>query len=596
MPKTRPPISYTSRDFESIKKELVNYVKVYYPETYKDFNDSSFGAMMIDMVAYTGDVLSYYLDYQMNETFLETSIQENNVLKIAKQMGYKLPGYPSSTGICSFYVAVPAQSNGFQPNLELVPILKEGTLLTSDSGATFILAEDVDFNKTTSEIKVGDVNTNGTPTNYIYKAYGKVISGEIKTKTFNVGDYVKYYSLEMGDSNISEIVSIADSDGNEYYEVDYLAQDTVYKAVKNFGSDSATVPFVLKQFQTYRRFTTEFDINGNCKIQFGGGSEADFVESNFIDPTSVVLNFYGKNYDSDLTFDPNQIVKSEKLGISPANTTLTIKYRSNPSSNSNVPAGSITSVSTPIVEFKSNTYSTAQGLSLISTFEVENEDVIVGFVDVPTIDEVRLRALGATSSQNRAVTKQDYINLIYRMPGKYGAVKRVNVLQDPVSIKKDINIYIVSSNQNNELTISTEALKRNIKSWISNYKMINDVVDILDATIINIGIEFEIVVELNKDVNSVLAECLSVLKEKYTKKFEIGEPLYLTDIFKLLNNVKHVVDTRNVMITEKYGAGYSNAQFSAKENLSKDGRYLSIPQTHIFEIKDLDLDIRGVAV
>jgi hypothetical protein len=248
------------------------------------------------------------------------------------------------------------------------------------------------------------------------------------------------------------------------------------------------------------------------------------------------------------------------------------------------------------VEFKSNTYSTAQGLSLISTFEVENEDVIVGFVDVPTIDEVRLRALGATSSQNRAVTKQDYINLIYRMPGKYGAVKRVNVLQDPVSIKKDINIYIVSSNQNNELTISTEALKRNIKSWISNYKMINDVVDILDATIINIGIEFEIVVELNKDVNSVLAECLSVLKEKYTKKFEIGEPLYLTDIFKLLNNVKHVVDTRNVMITEKYGAGYSNAQFSAKENLSKDGRYLSIPQTHIFEIKDLDLDIRGVAV
>jgi hypothetical protein len=184
MPKTRPPISYTSRDFESIKKELVNYVKVYYPETYKDFNDSSFGAMMIDMVAYTGDVLSYYLDYQMNETFLETSIQENNVLKIAKQMGYKLPGYPSSTGICSFYVAVPAQSNGFQPDLELVPILKEGTLLTSDSGATFILAEDVDFNKTTSEIKVGDVNTNGTPTNYIYKAYGKVISGEIKTKTF----------------------------------------------------------------------------------------------------------------------------------------------------------------------------------------------------------------------------------------------------------------------------------------------------------------------------------------------------------------------------------------------------------------------------
>lgn len=596
MPKTRPPISYTSRDFESIKKELVNYVKVYYPDTYKDFNDSSFGAMMLDLVAYTGDILSYYLDYQMNETFLETSIQENNVLKIAKQMGYKLPGYPSSNGICSFYVAVPAQTNGFQPDLDLVPILKEGTILSSESGATFILAEDVDFNKTTSEIKVGDVSANGTPVNYIYKAFGRVVSGEVKTKTFDVGDYIKYYSLEIGESNISEIVSITDSDGNEYYEVDYLAQDTVYKPVKNFGPDSATVPFILKQFQTYRRYTTEFDINGNCKVQFGGGSESDFVENNFIDPTSVVLNFYGKNYDSDLTFDPNQIVKSEKLGISPANTTLTIKYRSNPSSNSNVPAGSINSVSTPIIEFRSSTYSTSEGLSLISSFEVENEDIIVGFVDVPTIDEVRLRALGASSSQNRAVTKQDYINLIYRMPGKYGAVKRVNVLQDPNSIKRDINIYIVSSNQDNELSVSTSTLKQNIKNWISNYKMINDVVDILDATIINIGIDFEIVVELNKDVNAVLAECLSALKNRFAKKFEIGEPVYLTDIYKILNNVKHVVDTRNVMISEKTGAGYSSAQYSVRENLSKDGRYLAIPQTHIFEIKDLDLDIKGVAV
>lgn len=596
MPKTRPPISYTSRDFETIKKELVNYVKVYYPETYKDFNDSSFGSMMLDLVAYTGDILSYYLDYQMNETFLETSIQENNVLRIAKQMGYKLPGYPSSTGICSFYVAVPAQTNGFQPDLELIPILKEGTVLASESGATFILAEDIDFNKTTSEIKVGDVSVNGTPTNYIYKGYGKVVSGEVKTKTFTVGDYVKYYSLQIGESNISEIISVTDSDGNEYYEVDYLSQDTVYKSIKNVGSDSSTVPYILKQFQTYRRYTTEFDIDGNCKIQFGGGSEADFVESNFIDPSSVVLNFYGKNYDSDLTFDPNQIIKSEKLGISPANTTLTIKYRSNPSSNANVPAGSINSVTAPLVEFRTNSYSTVDALSKISSFEVENEDVVVGFVDVPTIDEIRLRALGASSSQNRAVTKQDYINLIYRMPGKYGAVKRVNVLQDPDSIKKDINIYIVSSDKNDELTIATDSLKQNIKNWISNYKMINDIVDILDCTIVNVGIEFEVVVELNKDVNTVLAECLTALKTKYSKKFEIGEPIYLTDIYKTLNSVKYVVDTRNVMIVEKSGAGYSSAQYSVKENLSKDGRYLSIPQTHIFEIKDLDLDIRGVAV
>jgi len=511
-------------------------------------------------------------------------------------MGYKLPGYPASSGVCSFYVAVPSQNNGGQPNVELIPILKEGTTLSSDSGVSFTLAEDVDFSKTGVEITVGQLDTNGVPQNYVYRSYGKVVSGEIKTATFTVSDYKKFYSLSLADQNVSEIISLTDADGNEYYEVDYLSQDTIYKAIKNFGTDSATVPYILKQFQTYRRFTTEFDIAGNCKIQFGGGSEADFVESTFIDPTSVTLQLYGKNYNSDLLFDPNQVIQSEKLGISPANTILTVKYRINPSQNSNVPAKSINIITNPIVEFRTNLYSNSEALGLISAFEVENEDVVVGFVDVPTLEELRLRAMSAFGTQNRAVTKQDYINLIYRMPGKYGSVKRVNVIQDPDSIKKDINIYVISSDQNDQLSLSTDSLKQNIKTWISDYKMINDVVDILDGSIVNIGIEFQVVVELNRDVNSVLAECLSVLKSNYTKKFEMGEPIYITDIYKLLNKVNYVVDTREVKIVEKTGVGYSSTQYSVVDNLSKDGRYLSIPQTHIFEIKDLDADIRGVAV
>lgn len=596
MPKTRPPISYTNRDFESIKQELVNYAKTYYPETYKDFNDSSFGALMIDMVAYVGDILSYYLDYQTNESFMETALQENSVLKIAKQLGYKLPGSPASSGVCTFYVAVPSQNNGGQPNVELIPVLKEGTTLSSDSGISFILAEDVDFNKSDVNIFVGQVDANGVPSNYIYKSYGKVISGELKTKTFDVGEYKKFYSVAVGEENISEIISVTDSDGNEYYEVDYLTQDTIYKAIKNFGSDSATVPYVLKQFQTYRRFTTEFDIGGNCTIQFGGGSESDFVESNFIDPSSAILSLYGKNYNSDLLFDPNQLIKTEKLGISPTNTTLTVKYRTNSSQNSNVPANSINIVTSPIVEFRTNLYSNSEALGSISAFEVENEDIVAGFVDVPTLEELKIRSLGAFGTQNRAVTRQDYINLIYRMPAKYGAVKRANVIQDPDSIKRDINIYVISSDQNNELSLASTTLKQNIKTWLSEYKMINDVIDILDGSIVNIGIEFEIVVELNKDTNSVLAECLSVLKSQYSKKFEMGEPIYITDIYKLLNKVRYVVDTKNVKIIEKSGAEYSSTQFSVKDNLSKDGRYLSIPQTHIFEIKDLNSDIKGVAV
>jgi hypothetical protein len=595
MPKTRPPIIYTSRDFQSIKNDLINYAKAYYPETYKDFNDASFGSLMLDMVAYVGDILSYYVDYQVNESFLETSLQHNNVLKIAKQIGYKLPGYPSSTGICAFYIAVPAQSNGGQPKLELVPILKEGTTLSSDSGASFILAEDVDFSKQGTEIIVGEVNTSGVPQNYIYKSYGKVVSGEVKTKDFTIGNYVKYTLLDIGETNITEIISVTDSDGNEYYEVDHLTQDVIYKSIKNTGTDSAYVPFVIKKFQTYRRFTTEFDIDGRCKVQFGGGSESDFTENNYIDPSSVVLNFYGKTYDTDITFDPNQVIKSEKMGISPANTTITIKYRINPSSNANVPINTLKTITNPIVDFRTSLYTKLEALSQLSAFECDNEEQIVGYVDVPTLEELRLRSMGAYATQNRAVTKQDYVNLIYRMPAKYGSVKRVNVIQDPDSIKKDINIYLVSVDESGYLTTPTTSLKQNVKDWISEYKMINDIVDILDGSIVNIGIEFEVVVEANRDVSSTLSECLAVLKDKYSQKFEMGEPIYLTDIYKLLNNVKNVVDTKNVKIVQKNSAGYSSTQYSVKDNLSKDGRYLSLPQTHIFEIKDLNSDIKGVA-
>lgn len=595
MPKTKPPISYTSRDFESIKSELVNYVKVYYPDTYKDFNNSSFGSMMIDMVAYVGDVLSYYLDYQVNESFVETALQQNSILKSAKQLGYKLPGYPSSTGICSFFVAVPAQTNGGQPNVDLLPILKNGTTMTSDSGASFILAEDVDFNKAGLEVIVGDVSETGAPINYIYKSYGRVVSGENRVKTFTIGEYIKFRSIDLGDTNVTEIISITDSDGNEYYEVEYLSQDTIYKSIKNTGTDSATVPYILKKFQTFRRYTTEFDIDGNCKIQFGGGAEADLIEESYADPSATILQFYGKNYNSDILFDPNQLIRSEKLGISPVNTTITVHYRANPDSNANVPIGSIKTITNPIIDFRTTLYSANEALSLISPFEVDNEEQILGYVDIPTLEELRLRSVSAFSTQNRAVTKQDYINLIYRMPSKYGAVKRVNVLQDPDSIKRDINIYVISIDENGYLTTATTSLKENIKSWISDYKMINDVVDILDGSIVNIGIDFEVVVELNKDVNATLAECISVLKNKYSQKFDMGEPIYITDIYKLLNNVKNVVDTKNVKITQKIGTGYSSTQFSVPDNLSKDGRYLSIPQTHIFEIRDLSNDIRGVA-
>lgn len=596
MPKTKPPISYTSRDFNSIRNDLINYVKVYYPDTYKDFNEASFGSLMFDLVAYVGDVMSYYIDYQTNESFLETAVEKNNLIKIAKQLGYKFTGSPSSSGVAAFYISINAQTNGGQENTELIPILKKGTTMTSDGGASFILAEDLDFSSPSTEKIVIKQSTNDTPTGYAYKAYGKIISGELRQKSIVVGDYQKFLKLQIDDEKISEVISVYDSIGNEYYEVDYLSQDIVFKEIKNTSSDSTAVPYFLKEFQTFRKFVTEFDDEGNCFLQFGGGSETEFQADSFPDPSSATLQLYGKDYFTDKIFDPNVIGTTSALGISPANTTITIVYRVNTSDTINAAVSSVNTVTGPIYDFKTLLYSKQEAIAEILGIEVDNEEPIVGSSELPTNEELRIRAYGAFATQNRAVTKQDYAAICYRLPAKFGAIKRVAVVQDKDSARRNINLYVVSTTTNGELSLASDSLKNNLKTWISKYKMINDTVDILDAVIVNIGLNFEVITELTKDTNLILNDCLTAVKEALTEKLNIGEPFYLTDIYKTLNAVNGVIDTKNVSIYQKTGDQYSSSQFSISEHLSKDGRYLSVPENTIVEIRDLDNDITGVAV
>lgn len=596
MPKTKPPISYTSRDFNSIRNDLINYVKVYYPDTYKDFNEASFGSLMFDLVAYVGDIMSYYIDYQTNESFLETAVEKNNLIKIAKQLGYKFTGSPSSSGVAAFYISINAQTNGGQENTQIIPILKKGTTVTSDGGASFILAEDLDFTSPATEKIVIKQSSNDTATGYAYKAYGKIISGELKQKSIVVSDYQKFLKLQIDDEKISEIISVYDSTGNEYYEVDYLSQDIIFKEIKNTSSDSTTVPYFLKEFQTFRKFVTEFDEDGNCYLQFGGGSETEFQEDSFPDPSSATLQLYGKDYFSDKIFDPNVIGTTSALGISPANTTLTVTYRVNTSDTINAAVGSVNTVTGPIYDFKTLLYSKQEATAEILGIEVDNEEPIVGSSDLPTNEELRIRAYGAFATQNRAVTKQDYAAICYRLPAKFGTVKRVTVVQDKDSARRNINLYMVSTATNGELSLASDSLKNNLKTWLSKYKMINDTVDILDAVIVNIGLNFEVITELTKDTNLILNDCLAAVKEALTEKLNIGEPFYLTDIYKVLNAVNGVIDTKNVSIYQKTGGQYSSSQFSVSEHLSKDGRYLAVPENTIIEIRDLDNDITGVAV
>ena len=593
MPTVKPPINYTNRDFTSIKQDLINYAKIYYPNTYKDFNDASFGAMMIDMIAYVGDIMSFYVDFQTNETLMDSAILEDSIFKIAKQLGYKFGTTPVATGQAAFYVSVPANDAGTGPNTDYVPILKAGSLLSSDNGAAYTLSSDVDFADANTQIKVAAVDTNGTPTSFAYKAYGTIVSGELSQDTIVVGAFERFLKLKVDDTNISEITSVVDSDGNEYFEVEYLSQNTVFRSIRNLGDDSETVPYVVRDMYVPRRFVMEQNTAGETHLQFGFGSETDIENKSFPDPSAAALQLNGREFFSDTSFDPSQILKTEKLGIVPVDTTLTVSYRKNSSSTVNAAVGAVNSVVNAIVEFRQSEITNSTALQQITAFEVDNEEAIVGNIAAPSSDEIKVRAIDNYAAQNRAVTKQDYLAILYRMPSKFGAIKRANISQDSNSSKRNLNLYVIAENQNANLTTASDSLKENVKQWLNQYKMINDSIDILDAGIVNIGINFELIGELEKDFTLVLNDAIDALKQKYETKFNLGEPIYISDIYSTLNDVDGVVDTKNVQIVRKFGSGYSSVQYDIDSNTSSDGRLVRIPENLIFEIKNLDSDIVG---
>lgn len=589
------PINYTARDFNSIKNELVEYAKRYYPDTYKDFNRSSFGSLMTDMVSYVGDIMSFYLDYQANESFLITSNERKNSINNARALGYKFRGSPSASGMVAFYIAVP--SDGELPDTSYVPILKKGAVISSDTGVQYILNENIDFS-VDPEITIGRVNANtGAPESFIFKKYGSVISGLLSTQTFTVGNFQKFLKLELDSDNVVEILSVKDSDGNEYYEVDSLTQNVIFQSINNTNADSSDTKNILKPVAVPRRFTVETNDNGKTILQFGYGSDSNLRTIAVVDPSEVVLDQYGKDYVVDQTFDPYNLISTDKFGIAPANTNLTVAYRYNNKEEVNIASNSITNVVTYDFIFLEDNLDQITRLNVIGSIEADNEEPIIGSVAPLTNDEIKIRALSYFASQNRAVTKQDYISLVYSMPPKFGAIKRVNITQDKDSFKRNLNMYVVSEDQNGFLTQTNNTTKQNLKNWILNYKMINDTIDILDAKIVNIGIEFEIISTLQKNKHDVLQNALETLKtEVFNKKYEIGESFYFADIYKVLNRVEGVLDTKSVKIETINSFGYSQVPFNVEERTSADERYVEVPEDYILEVKNVQFDIRGSVV
>ena len=595
----RPPIDYTARDFATIKEGLIDHAKRYYPETFKDFDQAGFGSLMLDTVAYIGDVLSFYTDYQTNETFLETALEQESILKIGKQMGYRYKASGVSTGLVEVYIEIPANSDG-TPNTNYLPIMKRGSTFNSIDGGTFTLTDDINFNDDNVDILLSKVNeSTGVPTFYVLRKAGEVVSGTEQTEVVLVEEFEAFRKEKIADDvdgEIIEILSVFDTEGNEYFEVDSLSQDIVYKAFANKDSNTnSLVPNILKPLVVPRRFTVEANSVGEVYLQFGGGSDSDVLNDEISDPSSVALQQRGKSYISSTYFDPNVLAYNDKLGIGPSNTTLEITYLVNNEEVANASVNAVNQVASAILEFNDEeTLDATIVADIRAGVEVDNEVAIVGDIEAPTVEELRQRVIGAYSIQNRAVTREDYIYLSYAMPSSLGAVKRANAVRDPDSQKRNLNLYILSEDTNGNFSSASSVLKNNLRTWLSRYKMINDTIDIFDAKIVNLGINFSVLAEEDANKYDVLQLCVDKLTTDLTqRKFDIGENFNIIEIYKSLKELEEVVDVLDVEIVSKFGSPYTDLFLSIDEALTSDGRTVVCPDNAVFEIKFPESDIKG---
>ena len=597
--KKQIPIKYTSRDFNSIKENLVEHAKRYYPETFSDFNEASFGSMVLDTAAYVGDVLSFYLDYQANESFLDTSAEKANILRHAKRMGYDpYVTDNSSVGIVSVYITVPPTIVGGSPDPDYYPILRSGSTFTSKSGVLYTLTEDIDFGYDMNEIVVAEVDNSGSPTLYAIKAYGSIISGATFETTVSVGAYSPFLKIGLKDPNIIEILSVTDLSGRQYYEVDYLSQDVVYRSVVNSDYDSKSsgdVRALLKPFAVPYRFTVERE-GRRLVLQFGAGSE-DELTNYVVDPANVALSQYGKSYTTDESFDPTRLLKTGKLGISPANTSLRIIYRANNlDGTTNSQPDTITGMTKADWAWKDTSKLTSDKMiSVLSSIQCTNEAPIVGDTFETGGDEIKLRAKATFAAQNRAVTREDYLALIYSMPSKFGAIKRCSVVRDDKSMKRNLNVYVVNEDVDGNLVTTPGSIKQNIKSWLAPRKMINDSIDILNARRVSFGIQFSVLSQAEANKHDVLYNCIMALNT-YFSSFtpDIGEAFKITNVYKVLNAVPGVVDAVDVEVVQKYGSSYGDIKFDIFSQTTPDKRLITVPQDAIWEIRHPDNDITGV--
>jgi len=596
--------SYLNKDFESFRADLVSYARTFFSDKIQDFGDATVGGLLLDMNAYVGDVMSYYLDHQFNELDIETAVEDRNIQRLLRNAGVKIMGATPAVADIDFYIKVDSNPDDTSlPMHSYLPTIVQGTIVSSTNGVLFTLADDIDFSEKDSDgnyafQQITPANASSPPKQYILKRSGRCISGSVSRKEFSISDsFVPFRKLTLSGVNISEIIYVMDTRGNKYYEVDSLVQNVVYKRVSNQSSDSVDVPENLELLPCPYRYTVQRDVNsGTTSIRFGSG-RADTLDDDIIpDPSELSLPMYGKKEIKRFSIDPNNLLRTQSLGISPINTTILVEYRQGGGLSHNVSAGSIVGIKTLHTEFKANLHASVK-TRIRASVDCTNPQAAAGGENQVSLEDMKRLLVSAKNTQSRIVTKADLISHIYMMPSRFGRVYRVGVRSNPDNPLATL-LYIISRDSSGRLTISPDSLKDNLALFLNENRLISDAIDILDSPIVHIGINYSIVVNNIANKKATILTINSKLK-KYFKvaNFQIDQPIMTGDIQNIILNSPGVISLSELDIINlngsKDGRVYSDIIFNIDQNTYKG--IISPEPGGIFEIRYPDLDITGVA-
>lgn len=610
-------IKYINKDFTELRSSLINYAKTYFPTTYNDFSPSSPGMMFMEMAAYVGDVLSFYLDNQLQETFLQYARQTNNLYELAYMFGYK----PRVTGVAlvdiDLYQQVPSKLSGstYVPDFDYALFIEANATISSpiNSSISFLIEDPIDFSVSSSEdpteITIYQLS-GGNPDYFLLKKTRKAISATINTKTYSFNEPVQFATVELNDENIIGILDCFDSDSNEWYEVDYLAQDTVYKSIKNTNINdpnlsqySGDTPYLLQLEQVQRRFITRFLDSGSLQIQFGAGTALDTDETIIPNPDNVGLGLPFEKNKLTVAYSPNNFVFTRTYGIAPSNTVLTFRYLTGGGVAANVSSNTLTILNGNIT-FLNNNLNTNTANVIFNTVAVTNPVAASGGGDGDTAEEIRQNSSANFASQQRNVTQDDYLVRTLSLPSKYGTIAKAYI--EPTKAQtisagesnSILDLYVLSNNAQGQLTTSSPALKQNIITYLSQYRMVNDSINIKDGFIINIGVNFDIITLPNYNNNEVLAACVLGLQNYFKiNNWQINQPIILRNVYMVLDRIEGVQTIKNVEIINKVGTnlGYSPYAYDITGATMNGVIYPSLDPS-IFEVKYPTTDIQGRVV